>query len=219
MTNNGCMARPSQQIDERLLAAGRALFPTAGCGLAVRAVAEHAGVNPGLLHYHFGSKDDFLRAVLQQMYEEMYASLQGGVGTGGAPLERLRAALRRLAGLLRTHRTVLARVWTDAIAGAPVAREFVQRNMPRHVGLLGALLEEARADGSLRDIPPLSALMLLLGGVGLPMVFVAGLADAGALPPALRRGFDAQVMDDAAVAQRIDLLVDALRAPAGETAR
>jgi AcrR family transcriptional regulator len=207
------MPRPSQNIDQRLLAAGRELFPDAGCaGLAVRAVAERAGVNPGMLHYHFHSKDGFLRALLQQMYEEMFATLAGEVAHEGPAIERLRAALLGLARFLRANRRTVARVWIDALSGAPVAREFMQANAPRHVGLLVGLLDQAQREGALRELPPAQRLALLLGGVALPLVFVAGLLDVGTLPPALRRAFDTQVMDDAAIAQRVDLLLDALGA-------
>jgi AcrR family transcriptional regulator len=67
------MPRPSQNLDLALLQAGHALFPDAGCArLSVRAVAAAAGVNVGMFHYHFRSKDDFLRALLAQVYEDVF---------------------------------------------------------------------------------------------------------------------------------------------------
>jgi len=71
------MPRPSRSFDRALLASGRALFPRMGCaGLSVRAVAEHCGANPAMFHYHFRTKDKFLRTLLQQMYDEMFNGLQ-----------------------------------------------------------------------------------------------------------------------------------------------
>jgi AcrR family transcriptional regulator len=208
------VARPSRNIDQRLLAAGRELFADAGCaGLAVRAVAERAGVNPGMLHYHFASKDHFLRALLQQMYEEMFATLSVEIAQDAAAIERLRAAVLALARFLRANRRTVARVWIDALGGSAVAREFMQANAPRHVGLLVGLLEQAQREGALRELPPVQRLMLLLGGVALPLVFVAGLVDVAVLPAAARRAFEAQVMGDAAIAQRVDIVIEALRAP------
>ena len=70
------MPRPSQAQDQALLDAGQQLYIELGCvGLSVRRLAEAAGVNPAMVHYHFGSKDGYLRALLQQYYEQMYASL------------------------------------------------------------------------------------------------------------------------------------------------
>src|SRR5206468_4412072 len=131
------MNRPSNQIDALLLASGRALFPTAGCaGLSLRALAEHAGVNVGMFHYHFKSKDNFLRALLQQMYEEMFANLQLDADHAGPALVRLRAALITFARFARDNRRVLARIWMDVLAGEPVALAFLRDNAPRPVGLL-----------------------------------------------------------------------------------
>ena len=209
------MARPSQDIDQALLRAGRELYPERGCaGLAVRAVAEHAGVNLGMLHYHFRTKENFLRAVLQQMYEEMFEQLGVEAAHDAPARDRLRAALIAIATFLRANRRIVARVWIDALAGEPVAREFMRANAPRHIGLLAALLDAAQREGSLRELPPLQRLVTLLGAVALPIVFVAGVVDAGLEPGATRRAFDAQVLSDAAIAQRIDLLLDALAVPA-----
>ena len=209
------MNRPSNRLDEALLASGRALFPSTGCaGLSLRALAEHAGVNGGMFHYHFKSKDNFLRALLQQMYEEMYTSLQLEVAHEGPALQRLRGALFAFARFARDHRRVLARIWMDVLAGERVALEFFRDNAPRHVGLLARLAAQAHAEGALRELPPVQRLAFLLGAVVMPMVFAAGLADAGVALPAIRKAFDTQVMSDAAIEQRIELALAALRADA-----
>jgi hypothetical protein len=57
-------------------------------------------------------------------------------------------------------------------------------------------------------------LAFLLGSLALPMIFVAGLVDAGVAPAPIRGAFDAQVMSDAAIAQRVDLALAALRSEA-----
>ena len=134
------MARPSQGIDQALLRSGLALLPELGCtGLSVRRVAEHAGVNPAMFHYHFGSKAAFLRAVLQQLYEQMFAGLSAQAAGRGTALERLHAALFSLAGFVRAQRPVIGRLAVDAANGETVVHEFVRANAPRHLGLLLAL--------------------------------------------------------------------------------
>jgi AcrR family transcriptional regulator len=208
------MPRPSQNLDLALLRAGRALFPRAGCaGLSVRAVAEQAGANVGMFHYHFRTKDNFLRALLQQVYEEMFAGLSGAVTQQGPAIERLRAALVAAAGLLAAHRKVFARVWMDAISGEPVATEFMRLNAPRHIGLLFALVQEAQDEGHLRRLPPFQCVATLMGSVALPIVFASGLVEV-ALPAAVQRQFRTQVMSPASIAQRVDLALAALQAPA-----
>lgn len=213
------MARPSAGLDRALLASGRVLFPAVGCaGLSVRAVAEHAGVNPAMFHYHFGSKDEFLRTLLQQAYEEMFASFAGRVQVEGPAIERLRMALTALAHFARRNRQVLARVWMDAIAGEAVALAFFRSNGPRHIGVLFALLEQAHAEGALAELPPLQRFAYTMGAVLLPIVFVAGLVEAVALPALGLAAYEAQVLSDAAIAERIDRALAALAAPGDKQA-
>lgn len=208
------MPRPSQQIDQALLASGRALFAAGGCaGLSVRAVAEHAGVAPGMFHYHFGSKERFLRALLADFYEGMFAPLSQQAALPAAPALRLRAALRVLAQFARANRQVLARLWLDAMSGEVVARDFFRDNAPRHMGLLLQLLGQGQAAGALRTMPPLQAFAFLMGTVPMPMIFAAGLVDAGLTPPGGKAAFDAQVMSDEAIEARIELALAALAAP------
>jgi AcrR family transcriptional regulator len=207
------MPRPSQNLDQALLAAGRELLPELGCaGVSVRALAEHAGAAPGMFHYHFGSKEAFLRALLADLYEGMFASLTQQAALPGAPLERLRGTLRALARFARAQRRLLARLWLDAMSGEAVARDFFRDNAPRHIGLLLQLLGQAQAAGALKALPPLQAFAFLMGAVPMPMIFAAGLVDAGLVPPGGKSAFDAQVMSDAAVDARIELALAALAA-------
>jgi AcrR family transcriptional regulator len=207
------MPRPSQQIDQALLAAGRVLLPAAGCaGLSVRSVADRAGTVPGMFHYHFGSKERFLRALLAGVYEEMFGALSQQAAQDAPPLERLRESLRLLARFAREHRRLLARLWSDAMAGEPAARDFFRHNAPRHVTLLLHLVAQAQAAGAMRELPPMTVFSLLMGAVPLPMIFAAGLVDSGLSLPGGKAMFDAQVMSDEAIDLRIELVLAAVSA-------
>ena len=85
------MPRPSRHLDRALLAAGRELLPALGCsGLTIRQVAEAAGVNIGMFHYHFRTRDVFLRAVMQSAYEEMFSQLPSGIPAEATATAHLR---------------------------------------------------------------------------------------------------------------------------------
>jgi len=212
--------RPSQHIDRALLASGRALYPASGCaGLSVRQLAEHAGVNQAMFHYHFENKNAFLRTLLQQMYDEMYAGLNDEATLRGPAIERLRHALASLARFVRDHRSVIARVWSDAAAGQPVAREFMRANAPRHVGLLLQLLRDAEREGSVVKLPPVQRLSFVMGSVVAPLVIVSGLLAMGITPGLPARDLESQALRDAAIRQRIELALAALRPHAAPTRR
>ena len=199
------MPRPSQDQDRLLLAAGAALYPQLGCaGLSVRRVAEAAGVNPAMVHYHFGSKDAFLRALLQQHYEEMFGALSLNSQGETDVMERLATALLGVARFVREHRPLIARVWADAQAGEAVAQDFLRANAPRHLGVLMALLQEAEALGRLPQQPLLTRFSFLMGAVIAPLILVGGLQSINAVPPVLLAAVDGDVLSDAALLRRIE---------------
>lgn len=205
------MARPSQDQDQALLAAGAQLYPDLGCAaLSVRRVANAAGVNPAMVHYHFGSKDAFLRALLQQHYEEMFVALSLTSQGSGDVMERLAAALLVIARFVREHRPLIARVWTDAQAGEAVAQDFLRANAPRHLGVLMALVQDAEAQGSLPHQPSILRFSFLMGAVVAPLMVVGGMQRIDAVPPALAGTVEVEVLSDAALVRRIEWALLAL---------
>ncbi|MEO8545007.1 MAG: TetR/AcrR family transcriptional regulator [Betaproteobacteria bacterium] len=205
------MSRPSRNIDQILLGSGRVLYPQLGCaGLSLRQLASHAGVNVGMFHYHFQSKDNFLRTLLQQLYDELFAQLQIVAAEPGTPLERLRHALNLLGRLMRDHGAWITRIWIDASHGEVVAQDFLRRNARRHVLLLMTLGEQACAQGSIDPMPALQRFSLLMGAVVAPMVVVPGALRLGLLPAALARQAQADVLGDAAIAERVDRVLASL---------
>ncbi len=208
------MARPSRNIDQRLLDAGRELLPQTGCaGLSARRLTEHAGVNLAMLHYHFGSKDNFVRTLLAGMYDAMFAELAVQAGGEGPPVERLRAALRVLARFARGNRHVLARIVIDALSGEPIAIEFLSTHIPRHVKVLVQLVRAAQRAGQIVRMPVAQVLAFVLGGGLLPVLFGTAAQSSHALPEVVRNALDAQVLPLRAIDRRIDLALRGLAAP------
>ena len=207
------MARPSQGIDQALLRSGLALLPQLGCaGLSVRRGGEHAGANPAMFHYHFGNKAAFLQAVLQQLYEQMFAKLSAGAAREGPVLDRLQGALITLASFVREHHALVGRLAIDAANGETVVHDFVRANAPRHLGLLMQLMAEAEAAGELRPAPPLQRFVFLMGAVLSPMLVAPAIAALGVAPAIVGAAVQAQVLSDEAIEQRVQLALGALRA-------
>jgi AcrR family transcriptional regulator len=207
------MARPSRNVDAALLRAGTALYPATGIrGLSVRKVAERARVNVAMFHYHFGSKEGFVRVLLARMYDAMFEKLSLAAG-GDDPVDALRRALLVLARFARDHRAILQRILLDALAGEAVALEFGRTNLPRHVGVVAGLVAAGQANGALRRVAPLQALALVGGAIPAPILVGAMFVDAAGVSRNLRRAFERDVLDDVALAERVDLVLAALAAP------
>lgn len=204
------MSRPSRNVDALLLKAGRELFPGAGvAGLSVRKVTERAGVNLGMFHYHFRTKEAFVRALLQRLYDEMFADLE--VASGGAdPVAALRATLNVLARFARDQRQLLKRLVGDAMNEEPLALEFVRNNLPRHAGVVASLIAAGQQAHQLKPVPLPQAVAFVAGAVGAPIILGSAIVEHRRAPRALRRAFATTVLSDAALAQRVDLALAGL---------
>lgn len=205
------MPRPSQNVDQLLLDAGLELLPQTGCaGLSVRKLADHAGVNLGMFHYHFKNKDTFIRAVLQRVYEEMFSALTLKVDAKRPVLDNLRAVVAALARFGREQQALLLRMAADAMAGEAAVVEFFRANLPRHVAVVAGLIAQAQREGVLVKAPPPEVVAFLFGAVGAP-VLMGGAAQAQA-PEAVAGVIERHVLSDAAVARRIDWALRGLAA-------
>jgi AcrR family transcriptional regulator len=208
------MPRPSRNLDRALLAAGRVLFPASGCaGLSIREVADAAGVNLGMFHYHFKTREAFLRTLLQGIYEEMFSQLSFQGSETWGPVENLRAALRFLGRFLRANRPILTRVLADALTGSAIAREFLRENMPRHLGVMQALITLGQERGLIRPMPVAQAMGFCAGSLAAPIVFGGAVVEGGALGKAGSKALHDALLTDEAIDQRIELALAAIVIP------
>ena len=215
------MPRPSRNLDRALIAAGRALLPEVGCGgLTIRQVAEAAGVNIGMFHYHFKTREAFLRAVMQETYEEMFArfTLASGRTQDATPVEHLRASFRVLGRFLRDNRKFIGRVFADAVSGDKVARDFLKDNLPRHVSVLAGLIVMGQRAGTIKPMPVPQALAFCAGSMTMGILLGGAMVDSGELPRALGQSLQSALLTDEAIDQRIDLALYAIAVAAARRA-
>jgi TetR/AcrR family transcriptional repressor of bet genes len=88
------MARPSNTDERRLqIVEGLlALLPRTGYdGASVQAIAESAGLTPGLVHYHFDNKLEILVELCGLLEQRLAARFQARAAAGAAPWTRLNA--------------------------------------------------------------------------------------------------------------------------------
>ncbi len=113
---------------EALIAATVALVSEAGAGFAtVRAIADRAGVTPGLIRHYFATREDLLRAAYRQVMESMTAeSLVAAEQAGETPEARL-----------------------AAFVGASFRPPVLD---PQRLGVWAGFLDMVRRDPAVRDI-------------------------------------------------------------------
>src|ERR1035437_937951 len=131
------MPRPSAHLDRKLVSAARAMLPQTGfSGLAVRAVARRAGVNAGMFHYHFKTKDAFLQRVLSECYEDFLQSFREAAEGSGTPRARLRRVLLSFARFARDNRVMYTLMLRELLNANPEMYAFAKANFPPHVSVV-----------------------------------------------------------------------------------
>ncbi|MCI0400842.1 MAG: TetR/AcrR family transcriptional regulator [Gammaproteobacteria bacterium] len=204
------MPRPSQNTDQRLIKAARKLLPETGCsGLNLRQVAAKAKVNLGMFHYHFRTKDEFLRQVLQEFYEEFFKNFELQAEHHPTSLENLRAALLTFATFARDNRRLVFVLLRDAMHRDQVVLKFLRANLHRHITILIRLIRECQAQGELAPLAPQNMLVTLVSSMNIPSIISEGVRRTEAWPGKKTLGsiLDAHVLSDAALAARIEFLL------------
>lgn len=169
------MARPSSGTDKKLKAAGRRLLEEKGItGLSVREACRLAGVNTGMFHYYFGSKEEFLRAVLKDIYAEFMLGFRAVVSAGGTPRERLKNALVEVGRFTLGVRKVAPMLFADLAHGKKEAFAFVSGNFTEHIRHIAALAEECRPASAVKGhstpfiiaaLVPVMIFPMIIGGI------------------------------------------------------
>ncbi len=150
---------------ERILAAAKALFAREGyASVAVRDIAEAAGVSKANIFHHFASKEALYLEVLRRSCESARALLQALEAEEAEPAERLRRFMRgdleRALGDLDGTRLLLA----EAFDATPArARALVDEVFGADFRRLTGIVAGGQRDGAWRrDLDPalLATLMI-----------------------------------------------------------
>jgi AcrR family transcriptional regulator len=205
------MSRPSRNIDQLLLSTARELLPETGCrGFSLRQLAERAGVNLGMFHYHFKTREHFLSRVLQDVYQEMFTTLTFQAQADRPPLDNLRAALNVLGHFARDNRFLIRRLLADAMSGDAIAQEFFRHNFPLHLRVLAELITAGQKTGTFRKLPVIQALAFLGGAVAMPSILVTVVTEQALMPSQITAQLDRDILSDKAIAQRVDMAIRGL---------
>jgi AcrR family transcriptional regulator len=144
-------------------------------GLRTREVAARAGVNIATLHYHFPSKEDLIRGVVEQMQREFERQAQELAARGLTARERLHAELWQAYEVSRDQpelQTVLHELFLRSLRDPRVQAIFSTMKM-HWQGAIEDLLSVGIYEGSFRadlDVPATAvAIIAFITGVSLQL--------------------------------------------------
>lgn len=120
----------ADQTRASILEAADALFGQLGFdATTTRDIAERSGVNKALIHYHFGTKDELLDAVLEGYYGKLGATLTAALAKPKTLVGQVEALLDTYADFLAEHVSFTRIVQREVASGRHVQR-IVQRTLP-----------------------------------------------------------------------------------------
>ncbi|MET8975708.1 ScbR family autoregulator-binding transcription factor [Streptomyces sp. NPDC004539] len=149
------MQERAETTRKAVLVAAARLFEEYGyAGTSISDVAKYSGYTSGALYFHFGSKEDLARSLVEEHFAHWPPVIAGCLERDGSALERLVLLSLDVAREFRDHLLVRAgnRLWNE--------RHVISTELPvpfvGWIATVGDVLEEARGAGELNpsiDVP------------------------------------------------------------------
>jgi AcrR family transcriptional regulator len=208
------MSRNPGNADRLMLEAAKEIICKEGCsGLRIRELVKKAGVNLGMFHYHFQTKERFKQAVLQEMYEVFFDKLTSA-SREKAPtaIAQLRNTLLAGGTFIRSKSEFYLAIFKDVLNGDPELIAFVELNIPRHMKVIRELVEKCQKERSMVTIPFPQIIAFLMTSANFPTLIGAVVRRHGKnrMSPRAFKNYETAVLSDKAIAQRIDLALKGL---------
>lgn len=178
------MGRTPSKTDEKLIQAGVTLARKKGLsGFTVREVCAKSGVNLGMFHYYFKTKECFDQSVLKTLYRELMEEIVPEVSPDKTARENVASILKSINAFAQKNRIMLSALLGDVFAGNKNTLAFLTGNFTEHVSVLLKELRRAQAEGDVPDDKPFLLAVQLVAPVVLPQL-VLGLMGrmAGGIP-------------------------------------
>lgn len=115
-------------------------------GASIQAIARQAGLTPGLIHYHFKTKQEILLATVDQLVAGARARYESALVKAGTPAEQLRALVHARLALGDGADEAAVSAWVMIGAEAvrqPEVRLAYQAVIEEQLALITKLLKSA----------------------------------------------------------------------------
>jgi TetR/AcrR family transcriptional regulator len=137
---------------EAILDAAEPLFGSQGfAATTIKQIGAAAGLNPALIYYYFGSKEDLYRAILNRLFGTLAERGTERLATVTSPQEAIRALLA-LQSETMLRRPSLPRILAREMAdyGAAHAQEGIAHLSATLFSRLHALIQHGQRTGTIR---------------------------------------------------------------------
>jgi AcrR family transcriptional regulator len=156
--------RPAEDARQHLMAAAERTLLGAQGRMEIAAVVAEAGTTTGAVYHHFGSRAGLLRALLDEVYDRLYADILLPQMPGETWSERERERIRRL--VEAAYREPLAPLLLGLTVREPDVALADSERTARLSALAAQNLRRAQAEGEVRrDVDPDVTGAVIMGGL------------------------------------------------------
>ena len=159
-----------------LLAAFQCVAEVGIASTSTRAIAARAGLNQGIIHYYFKSKDELLTRVLEIIFHNSTSNIQAVGASQLTPVEKLRFILEAgvsLIGPRRDEFVVFVAFWAHAMAVGGKMLELYRELFRSFRAAVKKIVEEGERSGVFRTGISQETALLIVGTVeGLGIQYV-----------------------------------------------
>jgi TetR/AcrR family transcriptional regulator, transcriptional repressor for nem operon len=184
------MPRAVLDTPQRILDVAERLVQTRGFnGFSYADIAEALDVTKASLHYHFPSKGDLGKRLIERYEEGFLATLKAIDVTGAAARDKLKRYVRIYADVLRDNRMCLCGMLASDYATLPKPmREEVKHFFDENERWLAAVLETGRKAGDLQfKGPALELARVMVGSLEGAMMLARSYGDSSRFDTAAER--------------------------------
>ena len=157
---------------ERILQAAKEVFAQKGfAATRMQEIADHAGINKGLLHYYYKSKERLFRAVFEDAFTRFSRRLNDILASEMPLLEKLDSLVDEYLDMLLEHPNLPGFIVSELHTNS---EEFIHELMnmkerPDPARLIMQVHLEAQA-GRIRDVDPFHLVLSILSMCAFPFI-------------------------------------------------
>lgn len=165
------MKKVKKSTRQRLLDVGMDIAKAQGLtAVTIRGVSKTANINLGSFVYHFGTREAFLREIVENWYAPLFETLQIQQTKTDSPIENLRNMMLQVTEFVCENRIFISQLLMDSLLNESVVRAQVQTIFPRHIQLVLSMIKKAQIARQICQANPMHIFVFLGHAVGLPII-------------------------------------------------
>lgn len=187
-------AEPAVSTRESILESATQVFMEVGfSGARVEEIARRAKANKAMIYYHFGSKQELYRAVLQGLFGDVLAEIHRLRASDDPPEKKLRALYTRVVHHFEAKKALPHVILREILAGGKAMDDEASRTLGIILGFVSDTLQAGVRSGTFRRVHPLLFHLTMLAPL---MVHFAGASFRERLLPREMPGLPLPTNDD-----------------------